>query len=244
MKTINLKPRSLILINPSEEKAPEIKLKNSNTKRKLTEKQLDALAKGRQKRTQNLKNNKNKNIIANISKKHNNLLEELPKQNKTIKNKENINTSNKHNNLLEELPKQINTIKIMPDKTTIKDINSEKYNMKTWQPNPEDEEKIKRVTDTINKAKEDIESCEKYIIENKQKLKELEKELKELKEERENLINLRDKKKINIINNKIDVVEFNIEQARKAIASSISKIEGDQFIIRHRTNYINYLLKK
>ena len=49
MKTINLKPRSLILINPSEEKAPEIKLKNSNTKRKLTEKQLDALAKGRQK---------------------------------------------------------------------------------------------------------------------------------------------------------------------------------------------------
>ena len=27
MKTINLKPRSLILINPSEEKAPEIKLK-------------------------------------------------------------------------------------------------------------------------------------------------------------------------------------------------------------------------
>ena len=61
MKTINLKPRSLILINPSEDKAPEIKLKNSNTKRKLTEKQLDALAKGRQKRTQNLKNNKNKN---------------------------------------------------------------------------------------------------------------------------------------------------------------------------------------
>ena len=54
MKTINLKPRSLILINPSEEKAPEIKLKNSNTKKELTEKQLNALAKGRQKRTQNI----------------------------------------------------------------------------------------------------------------------------------------------------------------------------------------------
>ena len=82
MKTINLKPRSLILINPSEEKAPEIKLKNSNTKRKLTEKQLDALAKGRQKRTQNLKNNKNKKIIANIAKKHNSLVKKSPKQKK------------------------------------------------------------------------------------------------------------------------------------------------------------------
>ena len=131
MKTINLKPRSLILINPSEEKAPEIKLKNSNTKRKLTEKQLDALAKGRQKRTQNLKNNKNKNIIANISKKHNNLLEELPKQNSTIK--------------------------ITPDKATIKDINNEQYNMKTWQPNPTDEKKIKDATDEINIAKRKIE---------------------------------------------------------------------------------------
>ena len=152
MKTINLKPRSLILINPSEEKAPEIKLKNSNTKRKLTEKQLDALAKGRQKRTQNLKNNKNKNIIANISKKHNNLLEELPKQNLKNKKDENIiaNISKKHNNLLKELPKQNTTIKIMPDKATINDINNEQYNMKTWQPNPTDEKKIKDATDEIN----------------------------------------------------------------------------------------------
>ena len=69
MKTIKMKPQSLILINPSDKEAPAIKLKNSNTKKELTEKQLDALAKGRQKRTQNLKNNKNKNIIANISKK-------------------------------------------------------------------------------------------------------------------------------------------------------------------------------
>ena len=241
MKTIKMKPQSLILINPSDKEAPEIKLKNSNTKRKLTEKQLDALAKGRQKRTQNLKNNKNKNIIANISKKHNNLLEELPKQNKTIKNKENkenINTSNKHNNLLEELPKQINTIKIMPDKATIKDINSEKYNMKTWQPNPEDEEKIKRVTDTINKAKEDIELWEKFKIKDEQKLKELEEELKELKEHRENLS---DKNKIN---RKIDFVEFNIKQAKDVIAMCIGQIESCRFTINHKTNFINHLSKK
>ena len=244
MKTINLKPRSLILINPSEEKAPEIKLKNSNTKRKLTEKQLDALAKGRQKRTQNLKNNKNKNIIANISKKHNNLLEELPKQNKTIKNKENkenINTSNKHNNLLEELPKQNSTIKITPDKATIKDINSEQYNMKTWQANPEDEKKIKSATDEINEAKKDIEKWKNYIIKHKQKLKELEEELKELKEERSNLSS---KKKIKAIDQKIDAVEFNIEQTKEGIGRCINQIESCEFIINHRTKYINNLLKK
>ena len=45
MKTIKMKPQSLILINPSDKEAPEIKLKNSNTKKELTEKQLDALAK-------------------------------------------------------------------------------------------------------------------------------------------------------------------------------------------------------
>ena len=215
MKTINLKPRSLILINPSEEKAPEIKLKNSNTKRKLTEKQLDALAKGRQKRTQNLKNNKNKNIIANISKKHNNLLEELPKQNSTIK--------------------------ITPDKATIKDINSEQYNMKTWQANPEDEKKIKSATDEINEAKKDIEYWEKSKIKNKQKLKELEEELKELKEERSNLSS---KKKINAIDQKIDAVEFNIEQTKEGIGRCINQIESCEFIINHRTKYINNLLKK
>ena len=231
MKTINLKPRSLILINPSEEKAPEIKLKNSNTKRKLTEKQLDALAKGRQKRTQNLKNNKNKNIIANISKKHNNLLEELPKQNKT----------NKNNNLLEEPPKQNSTIKITPDKATIKDINSEKYNMKTWQANPEDEKKIKSATDEINEAKEDIEQWKNYIIKHKQKLKELEEELKELKEERSNLSS---KKKIKAIDQKIDAVEFNIEQTKEGIGRCINQIESCEFIINHRTKYINNLLKK
>ena len=120
--------------NPSEEKAPEIKLKNSNTKKEITEKQLDALAKGRQKRTQNLKNKKDENISSN--------------------------TSNKHNNLLEEPPKQNSTIKIMPDKATIKDINNEQYNMKTWQPNPTDEEKIKSATDEINEAKKDIEYWE------------------------------------------------------------------------------------
>ena len=215
MKTINLKPRSLILINPSEEKAPEIKLKNSNTKRKLTEKQLDALAKGRQKRTQNLKNNKNKNIIANISKKHNNLLEELPKQNSTIK--------------------------ITPDKATIKDINSEQYNMKTWQANPEDEKKIKSATDEINEAKKDIEYWEKSKIKNKQKLKELEEELKELKEERSNLSS---KKKIKAIDQKIDAVEFNIEQTKEGIGMCINQIESCEFIINHRTKYINNLLKK
>lgn len=215
MKTINLKPRSLILINPSEEKAPEIKLKNSNTKRKLTEKQLDALAKGRQKRTQNLKNNKNKNIIANISKKHNNLLEELPKQNSTIK--------------------------ITPDKATIKDINSEQYNMKTWQANPEDEKKIKSATDEINEAKKDIEQWKNYIIKNKQKLKELEEELKELKEERSNLSS---KKKIKAIDQKIDAVEFNIEQTKEGIGRCINQIESCEFIINHRTKYINNLLKK
>ena len=121
--------------NLSDKEAPEIKLKNSNTKKEITEKQLDALAKGRQKRTQNLKNKKDENISSN--------------------------TSNKHNNLLEEPPKQNSTIKIMPDKATIKDINNEQYNMKTWQPNPTDEEKIKRATDEINKAKKDIEKWEK-----------------------------------------------------------------------------------
>ena len=223
MKTINLKPRSLILINPSEEKAPEIKLKNSNTKRKLTEKQLDALAKGRQKRTQNLKNKKDENIIANIS--------------------------NKHNNLLKELPKQNTTIKIMPDKATINDINNEQYNMKTWQPNPTDEKKIKDATDEINIAKRKIEKYENYVIRDEQRLKELEEELKKLKEHRTNLIeqNINTKimeHKIKTVNHNIDIIEHNIEQAKTNIDLYIKTIKSYQFAINEKTNFINNLSKK
>ena len=81
----------------------------------------------------------------------------------------------------------------------------------------------------------------KSKIKNEQKLKELEEELKELKEERSNLSS---KKKIKAIDQKIDAVEFNIEQTKEGIGRCINQIESCEFIINHRTKYINNLLKK
>mgnify|MGYP003297797661 CR=1 FL=1 len=65
---------------------------------------------------------------------------------------------------------QNSTIKITPDKATINDINNEQYNMKTWQPNPTDEEKIKRATDEINNAKKDIENSRLFVVEEEGKI--------------------------------------------------------------------------
>ena len=58
------------------------------------------------------------------------------------------------------------------------------------------------------------------------------------------LLNLPSKKKIKAIDQKIDAVEFNIEQTKEGIGRCINQIESCEFIINHRTKYINNLLKK
>ena len=137
----------------------------------------------------------------------------------------------------------------MPDKATINDINNEQYNMKTWQPNPTDEKKIKDATDEINIFKRKIEKYENYVIRDEQRLKELEEELKKLKEHRTNLIeqNINTKimeHKIKTVNHNIDIIEHNIEQAKTNIDLYIKTIKSYQFAINEKTNFINNLSKK
>ena len=103
--------------NLSDKEAPEIKLKNSNTKKEITEKQLDTLAKGRQKRTQNstIKNNKskkeNKENINKAEKEKKSLIKRI------IKNKEKLKFLKKaKRELIDECVKKLILAKDIHDK--------------------------------------------------------------------------------------------------------------------------------
>ena len=127
--------------NPSEEKAPEIKLKNSNTKKEQTEKQLDALAKGKQKRTQNstIKNNKsNKENKENINK--------AEKEKKSL-----IKRIIKNNQILDKLDKQLEKLKYRKNGCR----NIKKINIIN--------NKIEDLMLKVKDADEDINMCKKQI---------------------------------------------------------------------------------